>query len=178
MQTESFQVYIGLGSNLGDGINILLEAWKSIGEVAGVDCLKLSSPYQTAPVDMNSQHWFTNAVGQLAVNLTPLQLLEKMMEVEASFGRNRKDRSFGYQDRTLDLDMLYFADVVMNNPELVLPHPRIGSRLFVLVPLVEIAPLQSDPVSGRAVSQMKSDLLNTMDKTAQKKQEIIKGSWT
>lgn len=178
MQTESFQVFIGLGSNLGDGKNILLEAWKSIGEVEGVDCLKLSSPYQTAPVDMNSQHWFTNAVGHLAVNLTPLQLLERMMEVEASFGRKRKDSSFGYQDRTLDLDMLYFADVVMNSPELVLPHPRIGNRLFVLVPLVEIAPQLADPVSGRAVSQMEGELLNTMDKTARRKQEIIKGSWT
>lgn len=178
MQVESFQAFIGLGSNLGDGRNILREAWKTLGESEGITCQKLSSPYQTAPVDMNSQHWFTNAVGQLAVSLTPPQLLERMMAVEALFGRERKGRSFGYKDRTLDLDMLYFYDVVMNSPELILPHPRIGDRLFVLVPLDEIASQLSDPISGHTVSQMKNELLNSVEQTTLKKQEIMKGNWT
>ncbi len=178
VQVESFQAFIGLGSNLGVGRSVLMEAWKTLGEVEGITCQKLSSPYQTAPVDMNSQHWFTNAVGQLTVSLTPLQLLECMMEVETLFGRERKGRGFGYQDRTLDLDMLYFDDVVMDSPELVLPHPRIGDRLFILVPLDEIAPQLSDPISGRTVSQLKDELLNAVEQTTLKKQEIIKGSWT
>lgn len=177
MHVESFQAFIGLGSNLGDGRNILTDAWKTLGEFEGISCQNISSPYQTAPVDMNSQHWFTNAVGQLAVSLTPLQLLERMLEVETIFGRDRKGRSFGYKDRTLDLDLLYFGDVVMESPELILPHPRIGDRLFVLVPLDEIAPQLSHPISRLTIAQMKNDLLGSVEQNSRKKQEIIKGSW-
>lgn len=178
MQNEKVQVFIGLGSNLGDSKTILLEAWAKLGQIEGVECKELSSPYQTAPVDMNSQHWFTNAVGKLDVTLSPLQLLEHTMETEASFGRKRHNGSFGYQDRTLDLDILYFGDIIMDKPELVLPHPRIGRRLFVLVPLLEIAPELKDSFTGLTLSRMKNTFLDSLSFSERRKQEIIKGSWT
>lgn len=178
MQTEGVEAFIGLGSNLGDGKNVLQEAWGAIGDIEGIICEKLSSPYMTAPVDMNSQHWFTNAVGRLRVTVSPMQLLEHLMEIEALFGRVRESSGFGYQDRTLDLDVLYYTDVVMDKPELVLPHPRIGDRLFVLVPICEINPEFADTISGRTVTQMKTELMNSLENTTRKKQEIVKGSWT
>ena len=117
--------YIGLGSNLGDSKRILQDSWRALGEVEGIALDGLSSPYMTAPVGMTSNHLFTNAVGRLRVTLTPLELLQSLLTVEASFGRLRKERSFGYQDRSLDLDLLYYGDVAMDSPELILPHPRM-----------------------------------------------------
>jgi 2-amino-4-hydroxy-6-hydroxymethyldihydropteridine diphosphokinase len=177
VETESVQVFIGMGSNLGDSRTTLLEAWQAIGEADGVECRELSSPYLTAPVDMSSQHWFTNAVGRLGVTLPPLRLLECLMEVEASFGRNRKKGNFGYRDRTLDLDILYYGDLVLDVPELIIPHPRIADRLFVLVPLVELDPGFIDTVSGRTAEKMKNSLMDQMEKSGRAKQEIIKSSW-
>lgn len=177
MQTTVVQAYVGLGSNLGDGKAILQNSWQALGEAEGITLKKISSPYMTAPVDMTSHHWFTNSVGLAEVTLTPLELLQCLLAVEAQFGRTRKNKNFGYEDRSLDLDLLYYGDTVMDSPELILPHPRIAERLFVLVPLAELAPEREDCVNGRTVSTMVAELEARMAATAKKKQEIIKGSW-
>lgn len=166
-----------MGSNLGDSMALLQGAWQALGNVEGIVLDGLSSPYMTAPVDMTSQHWFTNAVGRLKVALSPLELLKVLLAVEASFGRKRSEKVFGYQDRSLDLDMLYYGEVVMDLPELILPHPRIADRLFVLVPFVELEPDFRDCLSAETISSMERRLRERMAPTTSKKQEIIRGVW-
>lgn len=171
------KAYIGLGSNLGDGLAILADAWRVLGEDEGITAGELSSPYMTAPVDMASQHWFTNAVGWLETTLPPLELLKVLLAVEVRFGRERRDGSFGYQDRSLDLDLLYYGDIIMDTPELILPHPRIADRLFVLAPFAELAADFHDPLSGRTMAEMAKGLRAELAGRSGQGQEIIKGSW-
>ncbi|MFH0782800.1 MAG: 2-amino-4-hydroxy-6-hydroxymethyldihydropteridine diphosphokinase [Pseudomonadota bacterium] len=174
---EEVKAIVGLGSNLGNGRAILREAWDTLGMVPGVRLDGLSSPYMTAPVSMTSRHWFTNAVGRLQVSLLPLALLEVLLAIEKKFGRTRDSESFGYQDRSLDLDLLYYGNRVIDMPELTLPHPRIGDRLFVLAPFAELEPSFRDCVSGMTISEMEMLLLQKILVGESKKQEMVSGSW-
>ena len=174
---QSVKAFIGMGSNLGDGKSTLLDAWNALGEHEGIKLVTISSPYKSAPVDMNSQHWFTNAVGRLEVSLSPLELLQSLLEVERQFGRARNSHQFGYQDRSLDLDLLYYGDVIMDNPELILPHPRISERLFVLAPLAELEPEFRDTVSGESMGTLEQQLKERIGKKNRKDQEIICDKW-
>ena len=177
-QREVVKAFVGLGSNIGDGKSTLQNAWQALGSIEGIVLDGLSAPYMTAPVDMTSQHWFTNAVGRLKVSLAPRELLLAMFEVETSFGRARNNHSFGYQDRSLDLDLLYYGDVIMDTPELTLPHPHIGNRLFVLVPFVELDPNFKDINRGESIATMERRLRESIEATTSKKQEIIRGTWS
>ena len=171
------QAYIGLGSNLGDSKGTLEDSWHALGEVEGITLDGLSSPYTTAPVGMTSNHWFTNAVGRLRVTLTPMELLKSLLGVEATFGRFRDEQSFGYQDRSLDLDLLYYGDVTMDKPDLVLPHPRIGERMFVLIPLAELEPDFFDGFRGESVTTMVEQLRENLGVVSSREQEIVRGTW-
>lgn len=130
----------------------------------------------TAPVGMDSSHWFTNAVGRLQVTLPPLDLLQALMGVEAGFGRVREGCP-GYRDRSLDLDLLCYGELVMDSPELILPHPRIGLRLFVLTPFAELEPDFRHPVSGETIAAMEQRLKRTMAAGEIDEQQIIPGRW-
>ncbi len=169
--------FVGMGSNLGDGNTTLVDAWTALGGIDGITLLAISSPYKTAPVDMDSQHWFTNAVGCLNVELSPLALLQALLGVENAFGRTRNIKKFGYQDRSLDLDLLYYGDVIMDDPELILPHPRITERLFVLVPFSELDPDYKDIVSGKTIADLEQQLRGRIGNNNRKDQEIIRDKW-
>lgn len=170
-------VFIGLGSNVGDGLNTLLDAWHALGRRESICLKRLSSPYISAPVGMESSNWFTNAVGNLETNLSPDKLLAEMFEVEESFGRRRQEGSVGYKDRTLDLDILFYADMILKNPKVILPHPHLDHRLFVLQPLVEIAPGFKHPVNGRSLLEMEKDLLCDIKSGDVESQEIFRKQW-
>jgi len=169
--------YIGLGSNVGDGKRTLQDAWKTLGKLEGIECLQLSSPYLSAPVDMESQNWFTNAVGVLTTTLEPLDLLRILLGVEAEFGRRRPENVSGYQDRSLDLDLLYFGDIVMDSEELVLPHPQIAERLFVLRPLTELDQNFCDHVSGLRAEEMVEQLQMRFTTSEREVQGITRSTW-
>ncbi|MHB1185825.1 MAG: 2-amino-4-hydroxy-6-hydroxymethyldihydropteridine diphosphokinase [Desulfobulbia bacterium] len=139
------QAFIGLGSNLGDGQANLLEAWQRLGLVAAISLIRLSSPYRTQPVGLATDHWFTNAVGEITTTLSPTELLVAMLAIETKLGRDRALT----RDRPVDLDLLYYGDLRMDSPTLTVPHPRIADRLFVLAPLAEVAPAQVHPLLGR-----------------------------
>jgi len=137
------QAFIGLGSNLGDGRGNLLAAWQRLQAEAG-RAVALSPPFLTEPVGMESEQLFTNAVGLLETRLAPQALLDKMMDIEAGLGRDRQKG----RDRTVDLDLLYYDEVVIRTASLTLPHPEIANRSFVLAPLAAVAPLHVHPVLG------------------------------
>ncbi len=169
--------FIGLGSNLGDGISIIKAAWEEIGRTEGMRLCTLSDPYLTAPVDMASDNWFTNAVGMVATSLQVEDLLHHLFKVESMFGRTRDASKTGYQDRSLDLDILCFDDVVVDTPELVLPHPRMGSRLFVLVPFAEIAPDYRTRPNEATIGKQCMQLLEKMKSGKCVQQELKRRSW-
>lgn len=150
--------YIGLGSNLGNCRENLLQAWTRLGAVRGVKLLVLSSPYRSEPVEMVSDYWFINAVGALQTSLSPPALLAAMLDVERGLGRKRTagERT---SDRSVDLDLLYWGERISEDPGLILPHPEIANRLFVLLPLAEIGPEVCHPVLNKTSVAMLHDLM-------------------
>lgn len=160
---ETTRAFIGLGSNLGHGTRLVLSAWQRLAEEEMVVPLRLSSLYVSEAVGMASRSLFTNGVAMVETGLGPMELLHRLLQVEKEHGRLRRADAVGYQDRFLDLDLLYFGATVLNSPELSLPHPRIASRLFVLAPLVELDPGFQDPVTGLTVEEMYQQLLRRIE---------------
>lgn len=171
------RVFIGLGSNLGDGKAILTAAWRKLGEEKHLVTTLLSHPYVSAPVGMVSRNWFTNCVGELQTDLPPLELLAVLLKVEAAFGRTRDENIVGYQDRVLDLDMLYYGDLSLDIAGLVLPHPRIGERLFVLTPLAEISADYRRTPHSKTAREMEVHLLDRMERNLIPRQELFRQKW-
>ena len=159
--------FIGLGSNLGNGRENLLLAWEELGKSGGLTCLSLSSPYFTEPLGLDTENWFTNAVGVVEARLVPEELLDCLLKIEKKLGR---DRTVG-QDRTIDLDLLYYDDLVISTALLTLPHPEIADRLFVLAPLVEVAPDHIHPLLQQTSRQM----LQRIDSQAKVRKENWQG---
>lgn len=149
-------VFIGLGSNLGDGRVNLQEAWRRLAALPGVQTLILSHAYESAAVGMVSAQLFTNAVGVCETKLAPQELLNGLLQTETAMGR---DRSQG-MDRVIDLDILYYDDFVGQDQELSIPHPEIANRLFVLAPLAELAPDHKHPLTGLTSLQMQRRVLD------------------
>lgn len=146
--------YIGLGSNLGDSLRLVREAWQALGRHPAISLGPLSNPYRSEPVGMVSAHWFINATGQVQTTLPPLELLTYLLSLEHAFGRQRRDGTGVSKDRTLDLDLLLYDDQILVTQDLVLPHPELHRRLFVLLPLVEIVPELRHPSLGRTMREL------------------------
>ena len=146
---------IALGSNLGDRKAILVDAVRSLASVGRV--IAVSPWIETEPVGYTDQPEFVNGAVLIETELTPEVLLQKLLQIEREHGR---DRSHGIEKgpRTLDLDLLLYADTVMETPQLTLPHPEMHRRRFVLEPLAAIAPEMSHPVLHRTVHQLLQEL--------------------
>jgi 2-amino-4-hydroxy-6-hydroxymethyldihydropteridine diphosphokinase len=132
--------YVGLGSNLGDRERLIREAAVLIGAV------RLSTVIETEPWGHENQPMFLNAVAELETPLTPRQLLDHLLDVERRLGRERIGPQWG--PRTIDLDLLLFGDETIDQPGLVVPHPRLTEREFVLKPLAELVPTLKIPGDG------------------------------
>jgi len=146
--------YVGLGSNLGDRAGYLLLAVRGMLD-AGLDVIRLSSIYETAPVEYEHQPAFLNLVAELRGSTLPKpeQTLARLLRIEYALGRTR-DVPMG--PRTIDLDLLIFKDERLDTEFLTLPHPRMAGRRFVLVPLNELVPNLVHPVLGKHVSKLLS----------------------
>ncbi|MCF6188780.1 MAG: 2-amino-4-hydroxy-6-hydroxymethyldihydropteridine diphosphokinase [Desulfobulbaceae bacterium] len=151
---------IGLGSNLGNSLQILQDSWQRLGEQNDINLQALSAPYRTEPVDMESEHWFINAAGLLTTALSPEALLDQLLRVEQEFGRRRDPHNSGYQDRTLDLDVLLYGDLRIGTSRLQIPHPEMHKRLFVLVPLADLAPNRLHPRFQCSLDELKLQLMD------------------
>ncbi len=153
--------FIGLGSNLGDSLRVVLEGWEALGRVQGVYLEQLSHPYRTEPVGMASDNWFINAAGEVRTELSPGELLASLHSVEEQFGRRRDPAATGYQDRILDFDLLLYEQLVIQDRRVVVPHPALQDRLFVLLPLCEIAADIQHPVVGKNICSLLSELVDS-----------------
>jgi 2-amino-4-hydroxy-6-hydroxymethyldihydropteridine diphosphokinase len=133
------RAYIGLGSNLGDRERTLQGAVEALGAEDGVEVAALSTLSDTDPVGFLDQPRFLNGVAALDTTLGARELLSLLLEVERRFGRSREGVP-AQGPRTLDLDLLLYGDLVLAEPGLQVPHPRLHERAFVLEPLAELAP--------------------------------------
>jgi 2-amino-4-hydroxy-6-hydroxymethyldihydropteridine diphosphokinase len=147
------RVAIGLGSNLADRSAHLQHAIAQLRRL--LTNLKVSGFYETEPVGVGSQPPYLNAAVVADTSRTPRALLAELLAIEQERGRHRP---FPGAPRTLDLDLILFGSVVLNEPHLTVPHPRFRERRFVLEPLAEIAPELIDPVTGRSIRELLASL--------------------
>jgi 2-amino-4-hydroxy-6-hydroxymethyldihydropteridine diphosphokinase len=142
--------YLSLGSNLGDRERNLRDALALLAEPR-LRVLRVSSFYETEPLEVRDQPWFLNAVAEVETDLFPKQLLARVRKVEQQLGRKRT-RPKG--PRTIDIDILLYGAAVIATEELQVPHPRLAERRFVLEPLAELALDLRHPVTRRTVAEM------------------------
>lgn len=154
----SHTAFIALGSNLGDRHRNLRGAIARIAELGEV--VRVSSWYETEPVEVTNQPWFVNAALELHTDLEALALMRGLLKTEQAMGRQRQVPK---GPRTIDLDLLLFDDEVINTPELTLPHPAMHQRRFVLAPLAEIAPGVTHPVFAKPASTLLETLTDTSE---------------
>ena len=149
---EGIEVALSLGSNIGDSISTIKDSVKDISKV--VSDVTLSSLYRTEPLKMKYQADFVNAAITGKTTLSPASLMLHLQAVEKKFGRVREIR---YGPRTLDIDIIFFGERDIDTDFLKIPHPEFNKRLFVMVPLCEIAPDLQHPVERRKISDIFTD---------------------
>lgn len=151
-------IYIGLGSNLGNKKENIRQALNLLNEVEGITIVKVSSFYETEPVGYEDQDWFINAVAQTETSFSPQEILKIFKDIEQKIGREESTR---WGPRKIDLDILFYDQLVYKSNDLIIPHPRLHERAFVLVPLAEINKELIHPVYNKSVSTLLSELNTT-----------------
>jgi 2-amino-4-hydroxy-6-hydroxymethyldihydropteridine diphosphokinase len=149
------EAYLALGSNLGDRIGYLQKAIRALHAHEQIQVLALSPVYETQAVGYVDQPDFLNLVVRLKTSLPPRSLLHVCMRIEKENGRTR-DIQWG--PRTLDLDILLYGSEMIDEPELIIPHPRMCERAFVMVPLCDLVPTLVHPVCGKTVRELLQDV--------------------
>ena len=134
---NTHMVYLGLGTNLGDKRKNLNDAIRMLENLVG-EVEKVSSVIETEPEGFKSDNRFLNAVVKVRAALSPFELLDITQDVEKSLGRKEKSSNGIYHDRVIDIDILLYDDINISTPRLVIPHPRMAQREFVMTPLAEI----------------------------------------
>jgi 2-amino-4-hydroxy-6-hydroxymethyldihydropteridine diphosphokinase len=153
------RAFVGLGANLGDRDAALRRAVELLGEHDGIDVVAVSAVRETEPVGVLDQPRFLNAACVVDTTLVPRALLDVLLEVERALGRVRGAERYG--PRTIDLDLLVYGGEVVDEPGLVVPHPRLHERRFALEPLLDLDPGLVVPGRGRV-----DDLLDALDEDA------------
>lgn len=139
-----------MGSNIGNREDWIRKALAAL-DSAELRLERVSSVYETEPIGLREQAWFLNIAAEFKTYLFPRQLLHRLQQTELKLGRKRTVRN---GPRTIDIDLLLYGTAVMKSEELVIPHPRLRERRFVLEPLTELSAVLKDPVSGQSVSQL------------------------
>jgi 2-amino-4-hydroxy-6-hydroxymethyldihydropteridine diphosphokinase len=147
------EVYLLLGSNLGNKTDTLRRAVGEINKSIGAT-VKISSLYKSPPWGFEHREYFVNQVVLVKTALLPEEILEQILAIENTLGRNRKPTSGTYQARTIDIDLLYYNHRIISKPDLIVPHPKIQFRKFTLVPLCEIDPEYMHPVLKKTQQEL------------------------
>lgn len=158
-------VYLGLGTNIGDKKKNITDATIIIGSVMG-NLRILSSLYETEPWGYESPNTFLNAVIQIETEIEPQKCLDIAKAIEREMGRVHTKE--GYEDRIIDVDILFYDDIIYHGDNLTIPHPLIEQRDFVLRPMAEIAPDFRHPISGKTMK----NLLHELNKKSEKDLDI------
>lgn len=151
--------YLLTGSNLGESASQLRLANQYISQKCG-KIITQSAVYQTAPWGIQDQPFFLNQAIKLSTDLEPEALMQELLHIETLMGRVR---TIKYGPRVIDLDMLFFNDLIINKPILQLPHPAMAERRFVLVPMAEIAPTQVHPIFNKTIQDLLTDCTDASD---------------
>lgn len=150
-QIEMTKLYVLLGGNLGDKEKIFSEARINLHNLVG-EITAQSAVYETEPWGFESTDLFWNQVLEIATSLSPEAVLQETQKTEFELGRIRKSNQ--YDSRIIDIDILFYGDEIIELPNLIIPHPRIQERKFVLIPLNEIAPDLKHPVFQKTIRQL------------------------
>ncbi len=152
--------YLSLGSNLGDRVGYIQQAVSLLSASPDINIVATSSFYETEPWQMHSENWFVNAVIQISTTLTPEELLKECKNVESLLGRKKEDDEKGYADRTIDIDIIFYDNQLINTPELTIPHRFFHKRVFMLVPMLEIAQDFVHPLFNKTVEKLYDEIEN------------------
>jgi 2-amino-4-hydroxy-6-hydroxymethyldihydropteridine diphosphokinase len=142
--------YLSLGSNVGEREEMLRAALRLL-ESPGLHVARVSPVYETEPQDFKNQPWFLNLVAEVQTGLFPMQLLARVRKIERELGRKR---TVNKGPRSIDIDILLYAESVVDSKDLVVPHPRMAERRFVLQPLADLAPDLRHPVLRRSMKEL------------------------
>ena len=145
-------VALSLGSNLGNRLEFLQQAINLINLRSGT-ITNISNFYESEPWGFNCENYFLNATVKLVTSLSPLDLLIELQKIEKLLGRKNKTKD-SYESRTIDIDIIFYENVIIQTPQLTIPHPLMHKRKFVLVPLNEIAPNWMHPIFKLNVQQL------------------------
>lgn len=149
-------VYIGIGSNLGDPYENCIKAVEVIREQPFCEMEALSPFYRTQPVGIEGENWFINAVLSINTSLSSVELIEMLLDIEKKMGRTRS--GLRWESRIIDLDVLLIGDEIINDKNLIVPHPRMHTRRFVMAPMADIAPELIHPVQGKSMEDILHDI--------------------
>lgn len=152
--------YIGLGSNIGDRVGYIQQSCKMLNDIQGIQILKCSSLYETEPFGYKDQEWFINAIVKVKSELSPDNLLDVCAEIEKKLGRSRCKDQIKWGPRTIDLDILFYEDKVIETEFLKIPHACVHLRACSLVPMLEIASKYVHPVFKKTIADLHNDLEN------------------
>lgn len=162
---------LGFGSNLGNRIQQIQQAVALLSVHPDIEIVDISRLYETRPVDMAKTEeqepaWFINAAMSIDTDLSPHELLAACLDLERHFGRDRTQNQVkkqGYASRTLDIDILFYDNEVINEPKLQIPHPRLQERAFILAPLMDIAPDWPHPLLHESIRELYQQQENLQD---------------
>lgn len=152
-------VYLSLGSNKGDRIGYVQQATSLLNACENISIIRTSAFYETEPWNMASETWFVNAVVEIKTKLSPIELLAECQRIEAQLGRHHTQNGI-YEDRTIDIDVLFYGSEIIQEENLVIPHKYVHLRAFTLVPLLELIPDFEHPILHKSIIDLHSDLEN------------------
>ena len=151
-------VYLSLGSNKGDKVNFIHQATSLIANSENIKLVRASTLYESEPWGEKNQPWFVNVGLEVKTTLSPQEFLEKMQNIETQLGRVRGEDTKKWSEREIDIDIIFWGNEIINDPNLKVPHPYAHKRAFVLVPFLELIPDFIHPVIKKSLIDIHSEL--------------------
>lgn len=150
-------VYLSLGSNIGDRVGYIQQATSLLSMHSDINVVTTSSFYESEPWNMDSENWFVNAIVQISTTLSPEKLLYECQRIESQLGRPL-NRGSEYSDRTIDIDIIFYDNQILNDEKLTIPHKYFHKRAFMLVPMLEVAEDFVHPFFGKTVESLYEEI--------------------